>query len=73
MATFGSPVILETLTHTTIIASPLRMSTMMRAVLIKNGKGPIENLYIGDIERPQPNEGQVLVKVSAHSDHHLTP
>lgn len=46
---------------------------MMRAVLIKNGKGPIENLYIGDIERPQPNEGQVLVKVSAHSDHHLTP
>ena len=37
----------------------------MRAVLIKNGKGPIENLYVGDTERPLPKEGQVLVKVSA--------
>lgn len=41
----------------------------MRAVLIKDGKGPIENLYVGDIERPRPNEGQVLVKVSSPSDH----
>ena len=45
-------------------SSPLRMSTM-RAVLIKDGKGPIENLYVGEIERPVPKEGQVLVKVSA--------
>lgn len=37
----------------------------MRAVLIKDGKGPIENLYIGDVERPTPKEGQVLVKVSS--------
>lgn len=37
----------------------------MRAVLIKDGKGPIENLYVGEIERPVPKEGQVLVKVSA--------
>jgi len=37
----------------------------MRAVLIKNGKGPIENLYVGDSERPQPSEGQVLVKIAA--------
>lgn len=44
------------------------MSTM-RAVLIKDGKGPIENLYVGDIERPNPEEGQVLVKVSAPFDH----
>jgi len=37
----------------------------MRAVLIKNGKGPIENLYVGDSERLQPSEGQVLVKIAA--------
>ena len=36
----------------------------MRAVLIKDGKGPIENLYIGEIERPTPAHGEVLVKVS---------
>ncbi|KAG6370681.1 putative quinone oxidoreductase PIG3 [Boletus reticuloceps] len=40
------------------------MSTM-RAVLIKDGKGPIENLYVGHIERPVPKEGQVLVKITA--------
>ena len=43
------------------------MSTM-RAVLIKDGKGPIENLYIGDIERPIPKEGEVLIKASAPFD-----
>ena len=43
------------------------MSTM-RAVLIKDGKGPIENLYIGDIERPTPKEGEVLVKASTPFD-----
>ncbi|KAG8214685.1 chaperonin 10-like protein [Butyriboletus roseoflavus] len=37
----------------------------MRAVLIKDGEGPIENLYIGDIERPLPGEGEVLVKIAA--------
>jgi len=41
----------------------------MRAVLIKHGKGPIENLYVGDIERPSPGDGQVLVKVSVPFDH----
>lgn len=36
----------------------------MKAVLVKNGQGPIENLYIGDYPKPQPTEsGQVLVKV----------
>ncbi|KAI6042655.1 quinone oxidoreductase putative [Pisolithus marmoratus] len=40
------------------------MSTM-RAVLIKDGKGPIENLYIGEVEKPVPKESQVLVKVAA--------
>ena len=37
--------------------------TTMRAVLVKGGKGPVENLYIGEIERPAPRSGEVLVKV----------
>lgn len=36
----------------------------MRAVLIKDGKGPIENLYIGETPKPTPGAGQVIVKVS---------
>lgn len=44
----------------------------MRAVLIKDGKGPIENLYIGDTERPLPGEGEVLVKVNAPFDYLTT-
>lgn len=39
------------------------MSTM-RAVLIKDGKGPIENLYIGEAPKPALAAGQVMVKVS---------
>lgn len=38
------------------------MSTM-RAVLVKGGKGPVENLYIDEIEKPSPEHGEVLVKV----------
>ncbi|EGN98161.1 hypothetical protein SERLA73DRAFT_183058 [Serpula lacrymans var. lacrymans S7.3] len=37
----------------------------MRAVLIKDGKGPIENLFIGETEKPVPSSGQVLVKIKA--------
>ncbi|KAI0694851.1 quinone oxidoreductase [Earliella scabrosa] len=37
----------------------------MKAVLVKDGKGPIENLYIGDVETPSPGPGYVLVKVKA--------
>jgi len=35
----------------------------MRAILIKDGKGPIENLYLGETEKPGPKPGEVLVKV----------
>ena len=35
----------------------------MRAVLIKDGKGPIENLFVGETEKPVPKPGEVLVKV----------
>ncbi|KIJ17867.1 hypothetical protein PAXINDRAFT_167810 [Paxillus involutus ATCC 200175] len=37
----------------------------MQAVLIKDGKGPVDNLYIGDTEKPVPKEGEVLVKIVA--------
>ena len=38
----------------------------MRAVLIKDGKGPVENLYLGEEATPEPEEGQVQVQVSCH-------
>lgn len=37
--------------------------TAMRAILIKDGKGPIENLYIGETATPVVKSGEVLVKV----------
>ncbi|EIW52389.1 quinone oxidoreductase [Trametes versicolor FP-101664 SS1] len=37
----------------------------MRAVLVKDGKGPVDSLYIGEIEKPSPGPGKVLVKVQA--------
>lgn len=39
--------------------------SQMRAVLIRDGKGPAENLYIGEAPKPTPNANQVLVKVRA--------
>jgi NADPH:quinone reductase-like Zn-dependent oxidoreductase len=38
---------------------------MMRAVQIEGGVGPSSALYIGEIERPVPKEGEVLVKARA--------
>lgn len=35
----------------------------MRCVLIKDGKGPVENLYLGEEATPSPQKGEVLVKV----------
>ncbi|KAJ7162989.1 quinone oxidoreductase [Mycena filopes] len=37
----------------------------MRAVLIKNGSGTVEDLYIGDAETPVPRADEVLVKIKA--------
>lgn len=37
----------------------------MKAVDIKGGKGPSENLFIADVERPSPGKNEVLVKVHA--------
>ncbi|KAH8085942.1 quinone oxidoreductase putative [Cristinia sonorae] len=39
--------------------------TSMRAVLIKDGKGPIENLHIAETAKPVPKDGEVLVKIKA--------
>ena len=35
----------------------------MKAILIKDGKGPAENLYLGEEETPSPQKGQVQIKV----------
>ena len=39
------------------------MSSIMRAVLIKDGKGGIENLYIGETPKPSAKGGEVVVHV----------
>ena len=40
----------------------------MRAVLIRDGQGPVENLYLGEAPKLSPGAGQVLVKVCPVSD-----
>ena len=35
----------------------------MRAVLVKDGKGPAKNLYIGEASTPEIKPTEVLVKV----------
>jgi len=37
----------------------------MRAVLVKDGKGPAENLYIGETSTPEIKPTEVLVKIKA--------
>ncbi|KAG6812508.1 hypothetical protein H0H92_002507 [Tricholoma furcatifolium] len=37
----------------------------MRAILVKDGKGPIQNLHLGEVPTPVPGPGQVLVKIKA--------
>lgn len=37
----------------------------MRAILIKDLKGPVENLYLGEAPTPSPSTGEVLVKIKA--------
>jgi len=47
----------------TISRAQAAIPTKMRAVLIKDGKGPVENLYLGEEATPEPKEGQVQVQV----------
>jgi hypothetical protein len=47
----------------------------MRAILIKDGKGPLENLYIGETAMPTLKPREVLVKacsIAAPSKRALT-
>jgi putative PIG3 family NAD(P)H quinone oxidoreductase len=37
----------------------------MRAIVIEGGKGPAEALKLGEIERPAPSAGQILIRVAA--------
>ncbi|KAI0770603.1 quinone oxidoreductase [Fomes fomentarius] len=37
----------------------------MKAILIKDDKGPVDNLYLGETDKPFPGPGKVLVKVKA--------
>lgn len=51
--------------------SPFSTSTArsanMKAILVKDGKGPAENLYLGEEETPLPQKGQVQVKVCSET------
>jgi hypothetical protein len=44
-------------------SSPPQIPEKMKCVLIKDGKGPAENMYIGEEAVPKPKEGEALVKV----------
>lgn len=48
--------------HVHLPPSSMMNTATMRAVLIKNGKGPVENLYIGETAVPTLKPGEVLVK-----------
>ncbi|TDL19703.1 quinone oxidoreductase [Rickenella mellea] len=37
----------------------------MRAILVRNGAGGIESLYLGEVQKPVPSAGEVLVKIKA--------
>ncbi|KAL5519821.1 hypothetical protein ACEPAG_1481 [Sanghuangporus baumii] len=37
----------------------------MRAILVKDGAGPIGNLFLGEAPRPKPSAKEVLIKVKA--------
>jgi hypothetical protein len=44
------------------IEIPSSFLNKMRAVLVKDGKGPVENLYIGEAPKATLGKGEVLVK-----------
>lgn len=50
-------------TVTNLHRNTSKMPQTMRAVLIKDGKGSVENLYLGEAPKPSPKPNEVLVKV----------
>lgn len=47
-------------------ATAAKVPPKMRAILIKDGKGPADNLYMGEEATPEPKKGEVQVKVSLY-------
>lgn len=45
--------------------SSAEIPSKMKAILVKDGKGPAENLYLGEAEVPQLEDDEVLVKIKA--------
>ncbi len=45
------------------MASAPSVPEKMKCILIKDGKGPAENMYMGEEAVPKPKEGEALVKV----------
>ena len=60
--TFASPAPVTSRHHLHVLSDSDSLRTM-RAILVKDGKGPVENLYLGETETPAPGPGKVLVKV----------
>ena len=46
-----------------LLLSKMNNMSNMQVILIKNGKGPLKNLYIGETAVPTLQPGEVLVKV----------
>lgn len=47
------------------ILHPIKAQQTKNLPAIKDGKGPLQNLHITEIERPQPTGSQALVKIKA--------
>lgn len=47
------------------MSSQSSLPKKMKCILIKDGKGPAENLYLGEEAVPSPKAGEVLVKIKA--------
>lgn len=56
--------ILATSTHISFGLQIISEMAQMRAVLVKDGAGGSDSLFIGETEKPTPAAGEVLVKVS---------
>lgn len=48
--------------HHHLFSTSATSNNKMKAVIIKDGKGPADSLYIGEIETPSPGKNELLVK-----------
>lgn len=61
-----SPILSDQPHHPSVPPSYKMNTENMRAILIKDGKGPVENLYIGETAVPTLQSGEVLVKARTY-------